>query len=77
MEKAILEKLEWYLTVPTPYVFLVRYVKASVAPDLEMENMVYFLAELGQQIIDCAKLLVEFHSAAAEGELKVVYGKYS
>ncbi|KAL4612394.1 hypothetical protein ACB092_08G195200 [Castanea dentata] len=47
MEKAILEKLEWYLTVPTPYVFLVRYIKASVAPDLEMENMVFFLAELG------------------------------
>lgn len=29
MEKAILGKLEWYLTVPTPYVFLVRYIKAS------------------------------------------------
>lgn len=26
---------------------------------------------------DCAKLLVEFHSAAAESKLKVVYGKYS
>ncbi|XP_024047213.1 G2/mitotic-specific cyclin S13-7 isoform X3 [Citrus clementina] len=47
MEKAILEKLGWYLTVPTPYVFLVRYVKASVSPDQEMENLVFFLAELG------------------------------
>lgn len=47
MEKAILEKLGWYLTVPTPYVFLVRYVKASVSPDEEMENLVFFLAELG------------------------------
>lgn len=36
MEKAILEKLRWYLTVPTPYVFLVRYVKASVSPDQEV-----------------------------------------
>lgn len=35
-EKAILEKLEWYLTVPTPYVFLVRYIKASVSPDQEV-----------------------------------------
>ena len=26
---------------------------------------------------DCAKLLVGFHSAAAESKLKVVYGKYS
>ncbi|KAH9607923.1 hypothetical protein KSS87_023359, partial [Heliosperma pusillum] len=45
MEKTILGKLEWYLTVPTPYVFLTRYIKASI-PDDESENMVYFLAEL-------------------------------
>ncbi|KNA09497.1 hypothetical protein SOVF_152720 [Spinacia oleracea] len=45
MEKAILGKLEWYITVPTPYVFLSRYIKASI-PDNEMENLVYFLAEL-------------------------------
>lgn len=47
MEKAILGKLEWYLTVPTPYMFLTRYVKASVPADSEMENMVYFFSELG------------------------------
>lgn len=47
MEKAILGKLEWYLTVPTPYVFLVRYIKASLPCDNEMENMTLFLAELG------------------------------
>lgn len=29
MEKTILNKLEWYLTVPTTYVFLVRFIKAS------------------------------------------------
>ncbi|KAE8037091.1 hypothetical protein FH972_009714 [Carpinus fangiana] len=122
MEKSILEKLEWFLTVPTPYVFLARYIKASVPPDKEIENMVFFLAELGlvhypttilyrpsliaaaavyaarctlgkspfwsetlkhysgyceEQIMDCAKLLVGFHSAAAESKLKVVYRKYS
>ncbi|KAJ0665388.1 putative cyclin domain-containing protein [Helianthus annuus] len=33
--------------VPTPYVFLVRYTKASVPFDTEMENMVFFLTELG------------------------------
>ncbi|PON74132.1 Cyclin [Parasponia andersonii] len=48
MEKAILGKLGWHLTVPTPYVFLVRYIKASVPTDVELENMVFFLAELGQ-----------------------------
>ncbi|KAL3035613.1 hypothetical protein AAZX31_02G261300 [Glycine max] len=47
MEKTILRKLEWYLTVPTPYHFLVRYIKASTPSDKEMENMVFFLAELG------------------------------
>ncbi|KAL8483530.1 hypothetical protein ACS0TY_026279 [Phlomoides rotata] len=46
MEKAILGKLEWYLTVPTPYVFLIRYIKAAAA-DKEMENMAFFYAEVG------------------------------
>nr|XP_043629142.1 G2/mitotic-specific cyclin S13-7-like isoform X2 [Erigeron canadensis] len=47
MEKAILGHLGWFLTVPTPYVFLVRYTKASLPTDSKMENMVLFLAELG------------------------------
>ncbi|XP_020549724.1 G2/mitotic-specific cyclin-1-like isoform X2 [Sesamum indicum] len=46
MEKRILGELEWNLTVPTLYVFLVRFIKASVT-DSDVENMVYFLAELG------------------------------
>lgn len=33
MEKSILGELGWYLTVPTPYVFLVRYIKASTPSD--------------------------------------------
>ncbi|KAK9273674.1 hypothetical protein L1049_018484 [Liquidambar formosana] len=122
MEKAILGKLEWFLTVPTPYVFLVRYIKASIPSDKEMESMVFFLAELGlmhystitmycpsmvaasavyaarctldkspfwsetlkhhtgyseDQLMDCAKLLVSFHVAAAESKLKAVYRKFS
>lgn len=124
MEKSILTKLGWFLTVPTPYVFLVRYSKASVQSenDKEMENMVLFLAELGlmqytivmiyrpsmiaasavyaarctlnrsplwsetlkhhtgyseDQLMDCAKLLSGFHSAAAESKLKAVYRKFS
>ncbi|GER31723.1 cyclin [Striga asiatica] len=47
MEKAILGQLEWYLTVPTPYVFLIRYIKASSPEDDEMEHMTLFFAELG------------------------------
>ncbi|KAM7271702.1 hypothetical protein ACFE04_030916 [Oxalis oulophora] len=120
MEKTILGKLEWILTVPTNYQFLLRFIKAAV-PDQELENLVYFLAELGvmqydtlmfcpsmvaasavyaarctlnktpawtetlklhtgfseEQLMDCAKLLVYFHSKAAESKLQVVYRKYS
>ncbi|GAB2267111.1 G2/mitotic-specific cyclin S13-7 [Dionaea muscipula] len=120
MEKIILHHLEWELTVPTCYVFLVRFIKASI-PDNEMEkNLVYFLAELSlmqcatiiycpsmiaasavlvarhtlsrsplwtemlelhtgyseSQLMDCAKMLVTLHSAAAENKLQVVYTKY-
>uniref|UniRef100_A0ACD5WGV2 Uncharacterized protein n=2 Tax=Avena sativa TaxID=4498 RepID=A0ACD5WGV2_AVESA len=50
MEKAILNRLQWNLTVPTPYVFLVRFAKAASSSDpksnKEMENMVFFFAEL-------------------------------
>lgn len=122
MEKAILGKLEWYLTVPTPFVFLVRYIKAAVPSDQEMENMTFYLAELGlinyttvisycpsklaasavyvarstlnksprwtdtlkhhtgyseDQLMECAKQLVNFHSGAAENKLKSVYRKFS
>ncbi|GMI97372.1 Cyclin B1;4 [Hibiscus trionum] len=47
MEKTILDKLEWYLTVPTPYVFLVRFIKASSPSDDETENLAFYLAGLG------------------------------
>ncbi|TVU34727.1 hypothetical protein EJB05_16575 [Eragrostis curvula] len=49
MEKGILNRLEWNLTVPTPYVFLVRFLKAAssdIKNDKEMEHMVFFFAEL-------------------------------
>ncbi|XP_071722977.1 cyclin-B1-4-like, partial [Rutidosis leptorrhynchoides] len=122
MEKTILGKLDWYLTVPTPYVFLARYSKVSDSSDPDMENMVFFLAELGlmqyhmivqfcpsmfaasavyaarctlgkkpfwtntlkhytgyskNQLIECARRLVSFHSAAPDSKLKGVYRKFS
>ncbi|KAM7505218.1 hypothetical protein LguiB_004122 [Lonicera macranthoides] len=46
MEKRILGELEWNLTVPTPYVFLVRFIKAACI-DPNLEHLVYYLAELG------------------------------
>ncbi|WOG98023.1 hypothetical protein DCAR_0417364 [Daucus carota subsp. sativus] len=121
MEKKVLGRLEWSLTVPTPYVFLVRFIKASLPNEPDVNNMTYFLAELGMmnyatvmylpsmvaasavyaarrtlnktpvwndtlklhtgfseaQLMDCAKLLVGLHSAAAENKLRVIYRKYS
>ncbi|KAI3953014.1 hypothetical protein MKX01_028706 [Papaver californicum] len=46
MEKSILGELGWTLTVPITYHFLVRFFKAAVA-DKEMEDMAFFMAELG------------------------------
>uniref|UniRef100_A0ACD5VDZ9 Uncharacterized protein n=3 Tax=Avena sativa TaxID=4498 RepID=A0ACD5VDZ9_AVESA len=44
-EKSILNKLQWNLTVPTMYMFIVRYLKAAMG-DRKLENMAFFYAEL-------------------------------
>ena len=46
MEKRILGELGWNLIVPTPYVFLVHFIKAARI-DPNLEHLVYYLAELG------------------------------
>ncbi|XP_027938889.1 G2/mitotic-specific cyclin S13-7 [Vigna unguiculata] len=75
MEKTILRKLEWYLTVPTPYVFLVRYIKASTPSDEEMEYMVFFLAELSMMhyptvVLHCPSLIAASAVLAARCTLQ-------
>lgn len=57
MEKEILRKLEWNLTVATPFVFLVRFIKAIVPSDKEMENMAFYLAENG---LMCYQIIASF-----------------
>jgi cyclin B len=37
-EKDIVEKLQWNFTVTTPYVFLVRLIRASIVQDKEVNN---------------------------------------
>ncbi|KAL0726175.1 hypothetical protein Bca4012_022268 [Brassica carinata] len=64
MEKTILSTLEWYLTVPTHYVFLARFIKASIA-DQRMENMVHYLAELGVMHYDTTIMFSPSMVAAA------------
>ncbi|KAK6936576.1 Cyclin, N-terminal [Dillenia turbinata] len=36
MENSILDRREWYLTVPTPYVFLACFIKASTPDEQEI-----------------------------------------
>nr|CAD1829579.1 unnamed protein product [Ananas comosus var. bracteatus] len=78
MEKTILNKLEWNLTVPTPYVFLVRFLKAA-ASDKEvrtMEHMVFFFAELGlvqyPMIMYCPSMVAASAVYAARCTLKKI-----
>ncbi|XP_061963548.1 G2/mitotic-specific cyclin S13-7-like [Populus nigra] len=64
MEKTILANLEWTLTVPTHYVFLARFVKASI-PEKEVENMVNFIAELGMMHYDTTMFCPSMVAASA------------
>ncbi|RZC79228.1 hypothetical protein C5167_003425 [Papaver somniferum] len=64
MEKSILAKLGWSLTGPTPYVFLVRFIKAAMA-DKEMENMAFFLTELGLMQYEMVKFSPSMLAASA------------
>ncbi|CAA7031162.1 unnamed protein product [Microthlaspi erraticum] len=64
MEKTILGSLEWYLTVPTQYVFLVRFTKAAIS-DPEVENMVHYLAELGLMNYETLKFPPSLLAASA------------
>ncbi|XP_010486814.1 PREDICTED: cyclin-B1-3-like [Camelina sativa] len=64
MEKTILGSLEWYLTVPTQYVFLVRFIKAS-GSDPKLDSMVHFLAELGLMHYDSLMFCPSMLAASA------------
>ncbi|KAL4587343.1 hypothetical protein LXL04_000212 [Taraxacum kok-saghyz] len=66
MEKRILGRLEWNLTLPTPYVFLARFIKASATPpEINTEHMVYFYAELGMMHYEIIRFCPSMVAAAA------------
>ncbi|PAN18860.1 hypothetical protein PAHAL_3G231600 [Panicum hallii] len=46
MEKAILNNMEWNLTLPTLYHFLVRFAKAAGRGDKQLGHMILFFGEL-------------------------------
>jgi cyclin B len=64
MEKCILNRMSWNLTVPTLYVFLVRFVKAA-GSDKELEHMVFFFAEMALMEYGLVSLCPSLVSASA------------
>lgn len=72
MEKTILGNLEWYLTVPTQYVFLVRFIKASVS-DPEVSPCLLLSSELCYNNVDWKEtnfgFVVLYHVDGEHGSL--------
>ncbi|KAK9268485.1 hypothetical protein L1049_000237 [Liquidambar formosana] len=53
MEKAILKTLKFRLNVPTPYVFMLRFLKAAQS-DTKLEHLAFYLIELC--LVECEAL---------------------
>ncbi|WVZ86746.1 hypothetical protein U9M48_033482 [Paspalum notatum var. saurae] len=120
MEKLILNTLHFNMSVPTPYVFMKRFLKAADS-DKQLELVSFFLLELclvehhmlkyrpshlaaaavytaqcvinrfqhwtkvceshsrytGDQLMECSRMMVDFHQKAGAGKLTGVHRKYS
>uniref|UniRef100_A0A803MZ82 B-like cyclin n=1 Tax=Chenopodium quinoa TaxID=63459 RepID=A0A803MZ82_CHEQI len=79
MEKSILKKLKFRLNLPTAFVFMLRFLKASQS-DKRHEHLSFYLIELClveyETLRDCAEMILRIHKAASAGLLKVTYDKY-
>ncbi|XP_020113126.1 cyclin-B2-2-like [Ananas comosus] len=120
MERLIVNTLQFKMSVPTPYVFMRRFLKAAQS-DKKLELLSYFIVELclveydmlkfrpsllaaaavytaqcaikgykhwdrscemhtrysEDQLLECSKIMVEFHKKAGQGRLTGVHRKYS
>ncbi|XP_021727543.1 G2/mitotic-specific cyclin-2-like [Chenopodium quinoa] len=120
MEKIMLNTLQFNMSLPTPYVFLRRYLKAAES-DKKLELLCFYLIELSlveyemikfppsllaaaavytaqcslygfkqwsktcefytnyteDQLLECSRLMVNFHQKAGTGKLSGVHRKYS
>jgi len=120
MEKLILNTLQFNMSVPTPYVFMKRFLKAADA-DKQLELVSFFMLELclveyqmlnyqpshlaaaavytaqcainrcphwtkvceshsrytSDQLLECSRMMVDFHQKAGTGKLTGVHRKYS
>lgn len=62
-EKAILNSMEWNLTVPTPYHFLLRFAKAAGSADEQLQHTINFFGELA--LMDYGMVMTNPSTAAA------------
>ncbi|KAG9443128.1 hypothetical protein H6P81_018982 [Aristolochia fimbriata] len=120
MEKLMINTLQFNMSVPTPYVFMKRFLKAAQS-DRKLELLSFFMVELclveyemlkyppsllaaaavytaqctlsryrawsgasewhtnysEEQLIECSRLMVDFHRKAATGKLTGVHRKYN
>ncbi|KAJ8512001.1 hypothetical protein OPV22_002435 [Ensete ventricosum] len=120
MERLIINTLQFNMSVPTPYVFMRRFLKAAES-DEKLELVTFFIVELclveykmlkfrpsllaaaaiytaqcslrgfkcwtktselhatysEEQLLECSRLMVQFHHKAGQGKLTVVHRKYS
>ncbi|KAJ0966747.1 hypothetical protein J5N97_023664 [Dioscorea zingiberensis] len=120
MEKLIVNTLHFNMSVPTPYVFMRRFLKAAES-DKKLELLSFFIIELSlveyqmlqfrpsllaaaaiytaqctlrgfrhwtrtselhtsyseEQLLECSRMMVEFHQKAGIGRLTGVHRKYS
>ncbi|XP_058098523.1 G2/mitotic-specific cyclin-2-like isoform X2 [Magnolia sinica] len=121
MEKLVINTLQFNMSVPTPYVFMRRFLKATQYHDKKLELLSFFMIELclieyemlkfqpsllaaaaiytaqctlrgfrhwtktsecytsykEDQLLECSRLMVDFHQRAAVGKLTGVHRKYS
>ncbi|XP_008789359.2 G2/mitotic-specific cyclin-2-like [Phoenix dactylifera] len=120
MESLMVDTLQFNMSVPTPYVFMRRFLKAAQS-DKQLEFLSFFIIELGlveyqmlkfrpsllaaaavftahctlkgfkhwsrtselhtsyseDQLLECSRLMVDFHQKAGNGKLTGVHRKYS
>ncbi|XP_059459811.1 G2/mitotic-specific cyclin-2-like isoform X2 [Corylus avellana] len=120
MEKLMVNSLQFNLSVPTPYVFMRRFLKAAEA-DKKLELLSFFLIEMclveyemvkfspsllaaaaiftakctlggfkqwsktcewytsysEEQLLECARMMVDFHQKSGTGKLTGVHRKYN
>uniref|UniRef100_A0A0E0PCN9 Cyclin-like domain-containing protein n=1 Tax=Oryza rufipogon TaxID=4529 RepID=A0A0E0PCN9_ORYRU len=82
MEKLILNTLQFNMSVPTPYVFMRRFLKAAQSDkQFSQHNVLSLVASSGQRpanyIVDIPESSFYFHQKAGAGKLTGVHRKYS